>query len=197
MSLAPLARLAPRPWRPLSRWRAAVLHLGVALLAIATCTAARAEEAYGLQPPLITNLPRALQDSGWSAEVVREADQSSQATLWRSLGRLSFGLGMQRRPAGSELRLGGVPERDSSELLLGVALRTGRQSRLTFQSSPAALLGAEPPANERQPGTMVLQSSDPYRSLRRGMLRMELDRDSSVGLRVRKRQLMLQYSKTW
>lgn len=180
--------LSARPARCLAR------TLLLACVPLVASSGALAQEMYGLQPPLATSLPRALQD-GWSANVQREPDQGSQATLWRSLGRMSIGLGLQRRPPG-ELHLGDAPERDGSELLVGVALRTGRQSRLTFQSSPAALLGAEPPG-DAPPGTMVLKSSDPYRAVRRGVLRMELDNESAIGLRMRKRLVMLQYSKTW
>jgi hypothetical protein len=150
-----------------------------------------AQDLAALQPPL----PAARAQDAWSADVAREADHTSQAMLWRSIGRLSLGLGLQRRPG--ELRLGSLPERDNSELLLGLAVRTGRQSRLSFQSSPAELLAAEAPANDMKPNAMALQSTDPWRTIRRGMLRMNLDNDSSIGLRLRKKKVMLQYSKTW
>jgi hypothetical protein len=187
-SACPIRCLARAPW-------VLVACLPLALLGPVTVLAQEALGLHGALPaPVAVTLPRALRE-GWSAEIQRDPDQASQATLWRSLGRMSIGLGLQSRPA-NELQLGAAPERDSSELLVGVAVRTGRQTRLSFQSSPAALLGATVPA-ERQPGTMVLQSSDPYRALRRGVLRMDLDNSSAVNLRMRKRLLMLQYSKSW
>jgi hypothetical protein len=152
-----------------------------------------AQDVAALQPLL----PAARAQDTWSADVAREADHTSQAILWRSLGRLSLGLGWQWRPG--ELRLGTQPERSSSELLLGLAVRTGRQSRLSYQSTPADLLHADPAAPGKPPA-LVLHATDEWKSLksmRRGMLRMNLDDDSSVGLRLRKKRVMLQYSKTW
>jgi hypothetical protein len=163
------------------------------LLAVLVSGVSAAQELTALQPQVA--LPATRTQDSWSADVAREADQSSHAILWRSIGRLSLGLGLQRRAG--EWRLGALPERDGSDLLVGLAVRTGPQSRLSFESSPAAWSGAQAPAAGSAPGTLVLQSTDPWRSVRRGVLRMNLDDDSSIGLRLRKRKVMLQYSRTW
>ena len=124
-------------------------------------------------------------------------DAATQTTVWAGVGRAAIGLGVQQpwraptwaAPAAAE------PQRDG-HLLLALSLKTSGNSRVVWQSEP---LGATPadggiaaPAR-----TLDLRRSDPYRSLLRGSLRMQLGRDTALTLKQRGRRLGVVLSSQW
>lgn len=117
---------------------------------------------------------------------------STQTMAWVSRGRLGLGLGVERpwqAPLAmpQPLQEGAAP---SDRLVLGLAVRMGQRSRLLWQTEPE-------PADVRSPGALQLRSTSPMKSLARGVLRMELGRDTALSLKPRGRRIGVTLTSQW
>ena len=121
-------------------------------------------------------------------------EAATQTTLWAGGARAAVGLGVQqpwRAPAWAA-PAAADPARDG-QLLLALALKTSANSRFVWQSEPLAADGTAPPPAL----ALDLRRSDPYRSLLRGSLRMQLGRDTAITLKPRGRRIGVALSSQW
>lgn len=117
---------------------------------------------------------------------------STQTMAWVSRGRVGLGLGVERpwqapMPMPQSMQDGTA---QVDRLVLGLALRTGERSRLLWQTEPE-----QPDA--ASPGGLQLRSSNPMKSLARGVLRMELGRDTALSLKPRGRRIGITLTSQW
>jgi hypothetical protein len=190
----------PKTRRLLPRLLMALLPAAAALPAQAQTEAATAAALREQAPlrveltqttvaPAVTAVPAPGQSAGF--------DTATQTTLWAGSARAAIGLGVQqpwRAPAWA------APARADTardgQLLLALALKTSTHSRLIWQTEPLAATSADGSAAP-PPLALDLRHSNPYRSLLRGSLRMQLGRDTALTLKPRGRRIGVALSSQW
>jgi hypothetical protein len=120
------------------------------------------------------------------------AGTATQTMAWVSRGRLGLGLGVERpwQPPAAGPQAWNEANAGGDRVVLGLALRTGLRQRLVWQTDPA-----DTPAPV--PGALDLRSTHPMKSLARGVLRMELGRDTALSLKPRGRRIGITLTSQW
>lgn len=170
-------------------------------LAAAAAAAAQAEPAAGVDdgPALRLELSPSAPASPAGADGRASVEQATQTVLWNDRAHWSMGLGVEQRwrqplaggpggPGGPGLRL------DGQNLLVGLSVPTGAQSRLAWQLPVADPRSTEAPMRV----SWSFRPSDPYRELFRGsLLKLEFSGQTALSLRARGGRLGLMLTSRW
>jgi hypothetical protein len=174
-----------------------------ACLARSTCTAllsfgAALVHAAPLPPPA---LDVAVSDS--TLAVNREGRvmvPSTQTMVWSRLQPLRLGVGVEQRLQGGPAGLNSVDTvpRSSALLTMGVSVKTGASSRLSWQTQwPQSRVADDGLGAERRPG-WSLRQRDPLATLRAGsQFKAQLSDQTVVTLRPRRGQAVVTLQHRW